>query len=119
MHRAEILIASLYILPLLGVGVILGLRRSGLMRNLSTAVLLSGITGALLTACFGFMMSTVPIRPYESDGGEWGRLLLSIASFLYVGFGLGSVLASLIGVPAVLISSRIRLRRQKTNHPPD
>jgi hypothetical protein len=117
MPSLAFLLGILFALPLLGAGAIFGVRRSVSLRHLASGILLSGVTGAILTACFGFTLTTPPIRLYEGHGGAWPALLQAMALFLYVGFGFGSVLASLLGIPVSLIASRARARRAKAEKP--
>jgi hypothetical protein len=78
------------------------------LRDLAPAILLSGVTTALLAACFGFTQSTMPIRPYES--ATWTDLARPVLASLYVGFGLGAVLSTLLGVPAAALVGWMRRR---------
>jgi len=84
------------------------------MPRLPLGLVLSGGAGALLTALFVFMRSTVPIAPYELSRDAWypiyGQCLLS----LYVGFGLGVVMAAIAVSPFLLAKS---LRKKDTEKP--
>lgn len=115
---ALLLMGFLFVIPILGVAVIVVVRRSTSMRHLSRGIILSGLTAAILTACFGITRSTAPIAPYEAVGDTWASLLGPLLIFLYVGFGLGSVAAALIAIPVSLLSSRIRSRAGIQDQPP-
>jgi hypothetical protein len=95
-------------LPVLAIGILLLIRRSPSLRALAPAILLSGVTTAVLAACFGFTQSTMPIRPYES--APWIDLALPLLSSGYVGFGVGAVLSGLLGVPAAALVEWMRRR---------
>jgi hypothetical protein len=100
------IILALLLQPLLGVSIILICRRIQATTHLTPALVISGITGAILVAIFTYTSSTIPIAPYELDDNAWypiyGQVLLS----LYIGFGLGTILATLIGVPYTLLKDR-------------
>ena len=101
-------IGVLLALPVLAIAILLLIRRSPSLRALAPAILLCGVTTALLAACFGFTQSTMPIRPYES--ATWTDIALPLLASLYVGFGLGAVLSALLGVPAAALVGWFRRR---------
>ena len=106
-----LLIGSLFTLPLLGLAGIAAVRRFPALRFLSSGLLLSGLTAAILTTFFGFSIATVPVGPYERAGNPWPELAKYLLLFLYVGFGLGTVMAGLLSIPAVLVAAWLRARR--------
>lgn len=98
-------------LPPAALLIIFLLRRSKSLADLSPALLLSGLTGALLTAVFAFMSSTVPIAPYELPSNSWSPILGGLLVAMYVGFGLGVLLAAAMGVPYWYVSGRAKPTR--------
>ncbi len=107
-------IGCLFALPIVGLLVILILRRSKARRSLSGSILLAGLTASLLTACFGFTSSTVPIAPYETSSHAYLDLIESVAIFLYFGFGLGAITASILGIPGAIVHDWLRSRRDSS-----
>ena len=75
------------------------------MPKLSLGLVLSGIAGAVFTAIFVFMRSTVPIAPYELSRGAWYPIYGQCLLTLYVGFGLGVVMAAVVVSPFLLAKS--------------
>jgi hypothetical protein len=98
----------LLILPLLAVGILLIVRRSRSLSQLVPALVLSGIATALTTALLAFTTSTVPIAAFARGPGAWFPLVGETLMALYIGFGIGAVIAELIGVPYQLIANRTR-----------
>lgn len=103
-----VLAAVILGLPLIGVAILFAVRRSATLRGLFRVLLLAGLAGAPLTACYGFSLSTVPIAPYEGSGGAWPALLTSLAVFLPIGFGLGILTTAMLAVPIALVAARLR-----------
>ena len=98
----------LFVLPLVAAGLILSARRFPSTAGLVPALMLSGLTGAILTTFFAFAFSTAPIAPYELGPHAWGPMLGQVLLSIYVGFGLGAMIAAAVGVPVFLIASRRR-----------
>jgi hypothetical protein len=92
-------------LPLVGIGILLIARRSKTIPNLAFALLLSGITGAILTAVLVFILSPMPIAPYELPQSSWYPVLGACLFGLYVGFGIGVVISAIIASPILLIKA--------------
>jgi hypothetical protein len=105
-----VIAVGLSALPLIGLIAILLLWRSVMFRSLAGAILLAGATTSLLTACFGFSNMTVPIPPYETVDHPLLSMLGPIALFLYVGFGLGTAVAAVLGFPVAYLADRLRGR---------
>ena len=99
------LLIVLFILPLAAIGLIFAAKRSKYMPGLARGLVWSGIAGAIFTALFTFMQSSVPIAPYELSRNAWypiyGQCLLS----LYVGFGLGVIVGAVVASPFLLIKA--------------
>jgi hypothetical protein len=102
------IVISLLILPLIAVGVLIMLRRSRALRSLVPALTLSGATGALITAFFAFTNTSVPIAPYELGEGAWLPVIGQVLLALYLGFGIGVIIAALMGVPYQLFVNRLQ-----------
>jgi glucan phosphoethanolaminetransferase (alkaline phosphatase superfamily) len=115
---SRLMLACLYVLPLIGLAIVLMVRRSDSQRSLAPAILLAAVITSLLATCFGIFSSTMPIRPYETEAFPGLTLLKSILLFLYVGFGIGAVLASLLLVPASFAIKRFSRRSEKSEPPP-
>lgn len=108
----RIVLVSLFILPILGLAILAALRRSAELRKLAGPILWVAAVSSVVTTCFGFLRSSMPIRPYETSAGyPWRELVGSMLTLAYVGFGIGSVMASAVAVPAALIGSRVARRR--------
>lgn len=90
-------------LPIVAVGLVFLARRLQTIPGLAGALLLSGVAGALLTAFFVFMASTVPIAPYESGRGAWNPILEQSLLSAYIGFGLGVAIAAIVVFPLFLV----------------
>jgi hypothetical protein len=90
-------------LPLVAIGILLIARRSKTIPNLSFSLLLSGITGAIFTAVIVFLVSPMPIAPYELARSSWYPVLWACLLGLYVGFGIGVGISSIIVSPLLLI----------------
>ena len=101
----SIIIILLLALPIFSIGLIFAAKRLRSMPKLPLGLVLSGIAGAVFTTLFVFMRSTVPIAPYELSRDAWypiyGQCLLS----LYVGFGLGVVMAVIAVSPFLLFKT--------------
>jgi hypothetical protein len=99
------LLIVLFILPLAAVGLIFAAKRSRSMPRLARGLVWSGIAGAIFTALFTFMRSSVPIAPYELSRNAWypiyGQSLLS----LYVGFGLGVIVGAVVVSLFILVKA--------------
>ncbi len=102
------IVVGLLVQPLLAVGLILLVRRLHPTARLAPALVLCGITGAVLTALIVFMRSTVPIAPYEQRADPWMPLIEQSALSLYIGFGLGVIVSAVFAIPFALISNRGR-----------
>jgi len=98
----------LLILPLIAVGILPIVRRSETLGPLVPALVLSGIATALTTAFLAFTSGLVPIPPHESGQGAWLPIAGQVVLALYIGFGIGVIIATLIGVPYQLIGRRKR-----------
>jgi hypothetical protein len=101
-------ITVLLVLPLIAVGLLLLVRRSTVLRPLVPALVLSGIPTAFTTAFFAFLNASVPIAPYELGRGAWWPVIRGVLLALYVGFGIGVVIAALIGLPYQWLIQRRR-----------
>jgi hypothetical protein len=116
---AMIFLACLFTLPILAAGTLVILRRSSRLRHLVPAIMLSAVTASLLVACFGLSQSTMPIRPYETSAGfPWLSLVQVVAAGLYVGFGIGAALASVLAIPVALILQRLMSRSSEPEGAP-
>jgi hypothetical protein len=104
-------------LPPASVVVVILVRRSKSLGGLTPALLLSGLTGAILTSLFAFMSSTMPIAPYETSQASWTPILGGLLAALCVGFGVGALLAAAFGVPYWYISGRARAARTSVASP--
>ena len=105
------IIVILLALPLAAVVLLIFLRRSSTFSTLVPALILSGITGAVLTSCFAFLASTIPIAPYEAGPLSWGPILGQLLLSLLIGFAMGTLVSAGISLPYWLISGRGRTRR--------
>jgi hypothetical protein len=105
MHMARILpwLILALLLPILSLVLILLTRRSRTIPNLSLALTLSGLTGAVFTVFFTYSSSTPPFAPYPLSRGSWFPIIRLLLLSLYVGFGLGSFFAALVVTPIWLI----------------
>jgi hypothetical protein len=101
-------IIVLLIMPLLAVGILLIVRRSSSLSRLVPAMVLSGIATALTTAFLAFTSASVPIAPYELRQGAWLPVAGPVLLALYIGFGIGVIIATLIGLPFHLLAGRKR-----------
>ena len=102
------IILALLAVPLVAAGVLILVHRSARLARLVPALVLSGTTGAILTAFFAFSALSVPIAPYELGPGAWLPVLGQVLLALYVGFGIGVLIAAAIGIPYSLA----RLKRR-------
>jgi hypothetical protein len=102
------IILILLALPVAAVLLVVLFHRSRTLATLVPALVLSGITGALLTAVFAFMLSTVPIAPYKLSSSAWIPILSQCLLSVYIGFGIGVLLAAFIGTPYWYIARRAR-----------
>lgn len=102
------IVVVLLLLPLVTAVGIVAASRSRRFGHLVQALVLSGVTGALLTAFFAFSLSTVPIAPYELSEGAWLPILGQLLLAMYVGFGLGVAIAAVIAVPFAYLRGRNR-----------
>jgi hypothetical protein len=96
---------------------ILLIRRSESLRSLAPAILLAAVTSSLLAACFGVPISTVTVRPYGA-AFPWLSVLRNILIFLYIGFGIGAALATLLAIPAFFVTKWFRSRSDAPKPPP-
>jgi hypothetical protein len=103
MARVLPIIIILLALPLLAIGVILLVRRSTSTTHLTSWLILSGITGSVLTAFITFSLSTVPIAPYELASNAWYPIYWQILLSLYIGFGVGVTITVIAVSPFWLI----------------
>jgi hypothetical protein len=113
-----VMLGSLFILPLVGAAAIVAVRLLSSLRPLAPAILVSGLTTSLLTTCYGYTLSTIPIRPHETGTFPWVVLIRSVRIFLYVGFGIDAVTASRLASPTSLIARQLRARRLPPQQPP-
>jgi hypothetical protein len=100
------IILVLLALPLAAGLLLWSLRRSKSLSSLVPALTLSGLTGAILTSCFAFTSTTVPIPPYETGPGAWGPLIGQLLLALIIGFGIGVLVAAVAGIPYWYFSGR-------------
>ena len=107
----------LFALPIVAAGLILSARHFPYTSGLVPALLLSGLTGAILTTFFAFALSTAPIAPYELGPYAWGPMLGQVLISIYVGFGMGAMIAATVGIPYFLIAGRRRARGGKHASP--
>jgi len=105
MHQVVIILVAI---PVAAILILFFLRRSSTWSALVPALTLSGITGSILTACCTFLSSTIPIAPYETGPGTWTQVLIGLLLALSVGFGLGVLMAAIVGVPYWHISGRAK-----------
>jgi len=105
MTKMNLIMTILLALPLVGIGLILQARRSITMPRLFLGLVGAGIAGAVFTALIVFMWSTVPIAPYETDPGAWTSIYEGCLLSLYVGFGLGVVLAGIVVSPFLYLKT--------------
>ncbi len=100
------------ILPILGVAIAFATSRSRGTRALSIAIVASGLAVGVLTAVIGLSYFA---SDFISDSPGWeivaGRFVVSAGILLYIGFGVGSVTASLLSVPAALVIAWMRSKR--------
>jgi hypothetical protein len=89
-------------LLLAAVVVLVFIRRSPRLSQLTPAVLLSGFAGAVLIACVALTRSTMPISPYES--ASWADLATPILAALATGFGLGTLIGGAIAILVSLVN---------------
>jgi len=102
------IIIVLLVLPVLAAGILAAVRRSKALSQIMPALVLSGIATALTTAFLAFTNGSVSIAPYEAGPGVWLPVLGQILLALYVGFGIGVIIAALIGLPYHLLAHRKR-----------
>ncbi len=100
------IIIGLLIVPVIAVIILVILRKSRSMGRLVPALVLSGAATALTTAFLAFTNATVPIAPYETGRGAWLPVVGVALLALYIGFGIGFIIAALIGVPYQFIANR-------------
>ncbi|HSB89909.1 MAG TPA: hypothetical protein VLD63_07790 [Anaerolineales bacterium] len=117
MSTWNLILAGLFTLPVLGAGVLLAVRRAPSLRHLAPAILLSAVTTSILAAGYGFSQSTMPIRPYEGEV-PWLDLAKTLLGFVYVGFGVGAVLASALVVPTAMAARLLKRRGTPTDQVP-
>ena len=99
------LLIILFILPLAAVGLIFAAKRWRSMPGLARGLVWSGIGGAVLTALFVYMRSTVPIAPYELSRTAWYPIYGQCLVSLYVGFGLGVIVGAVVASPFILVKA--------------
>lgn len=92
--------------PVVATMLLVLLHRSRSLASLVPALVLSGISCALLTPALAFMTSTAPIAPYEDTSSYWIPFLWQTLLSMYVGFGLGAFISATIGVPYWYFSGR-------------
>ncbi len=104
-------------LPLVGIGIILFARRSKIMPNLALSLTVSGITGAIFAAFIAIMLSSGPIAPYETARSGWNPIIWPCLLGLYVGFGIGVGISSIVVSPILLIKAlkRRQLSEKRTD----
>lgn len=105
------IILILLALPIAATVLLFYFRRSRSLSGLVPALVLSGITGAVLTAFFAFSISTVPIAPYETGPGAWTPIVGQLFLALYLGLGIGVLIAAAVGVPYWFLSGRAQASR--------
>jgi len=98
----------LFVLPILAAAILLLVRRARSLCALIPALVLSGITTALTTAFFAFTSGSVPMAPHESADGACLPIVGQVLLAVYVGFGIGVIIAALIGPPYQLLARRRR-----------
>jgi len=96
------------VLPVLAMAILVVVKRSKNLSPLVPALVLSGIATALTAALLAFSSASVPIAPYETGQGAWVPVVAQILLALYVGFGLGVIIATLFGVPYRWLANRRR-----------
>jgi len=103
--KAFPLLIILFNLPLAAVGLIFAAKRWHSMPRLARGLVWSGIGGAVLTALFVYMRSTVPIAPYELSRTAWYPIYGQCLVSLYVGFGLGVIAGAIVVLPFILVKA--------------
>jgi uncharacterized membrane protein len=98
----------LLVLPLLAVAVLIMVRRSKALSPIVPAMTLSGATGAIITAFFAFTSASVPLAPYELRQGAWLPVAGQVLLALYLGFGIGVIIAALMGLPYQFFANRMQ-----------
>jgi flagellar biosynthesis component FlhA len=98
-------VIGLLILPLIAVGILFIVRRSKALSPLVPALTLSGATGALITAFFAFTSTSVRLTPYELKQGAWLPVAGQVLLALYLGFGIGVIIAAMMGLPFQFFAS--------------
>ena len=111
------IILILLALPIAAVILLFSFHRYTSLSGLVPALVLSGISAAVLTAFFAFSVSTVPIAPYETSSGSWAPLAGQMLLALYVGFGIGALIAAAVGVPYWYLSGRAQSSRGSPTAP--
>lgn len=117
MLKVHPLFILLFALPIAAIALILAARRWKSVPKLSLALVISGITGAILTALIVFISSTVPIAPYETSQNSWNPLFELCLLSLYAGFGLGVTVGTLLISPFIWIRARNEKSRQDRADP--
>jgi hypothetical protein len=100
-------------IPIAAGAVLFFVRRSSNFKRLMKALLISGIVFSLFTAFFVFTNATVPIAPYETGRGAWTPVITAVAAASLAGFGIGVLVATVIGIPYLIFQQR----RNKTQPP--
>lgn len=118
-HRVPMhpIILILLALPVAAALLLFSFRRSRSLSGLVPVLVLSGITGAVLTAFIAFSLSTVPIAPYELGPSSWGPIVGQLLLAIYLGFGIGALIAAAVGVPYWHISGRAQTNRGSPTAP--
>lgn len=101
------------VLPILGLATAFATSRSRVTRSLSIPIVVSGLSVGVLAAVIGLSYFA---SDFISDLPGWGivagRFVVSAGILLYIGFGVGSVTASLLSVPVALVIAWMRSKRR-------
>ena len=106
-----------FILAVIGGVIIFRMSKDETRRTLANAILLSGVTEGTLIMLFG-MLSYGFITPFDLVPGISSSfaMFLLIFSLFTLGFGMGSITATAIGVSGTRIISKISARRNSSEN---
>lgn len=109
----EFILLILAAIPLAAAGVLVFVHRSSDLKTLMRGLIISGIVCGIIGAFLVFSTAMMPIAPYETGRGAWTPVITAVAMGFLEGFGIGVLIAAVVGIPFVMI----RCRKKKTQPP--